>query len=151
MASQCPNVTQRSRCHIGLPHLCNADGDCEEDTFCCSDGCRRRCFDAQSNSSGAGRSNFIRSEDQNTKINYSYTITARRYYPPLFPLYQYVLDIINPRSRLSSIFYRLSFAKPSMQNFSHAPVVFRAMIMSFNPFTPKSDQCQISPAASPEM
>lgn len=52
-AGKCPIVSNSTRCHIGLAHTCNNDVECPNGTYCCFDGCRRKCLDTEGNSAGA--------------------------------------------------------------------------------------------------
>ena len=50
--------------------------------------------------------------------------------------------------RLRALHGKVEF--PTATQLGNQALHFQARICSFNPFTPESDQCQISPAASPE-
>lgn len=50
---KCPIVSISKRCHIGLAHTCNNDEECPNGTYCCFDGCRRKCRDPSGGSAGA--------------------------------------------------------------------------------------------------
>ncbi|XP_078377512.1 uncharacterized protein LOC144660683 isoform X1 [Oculina patagonica] len=54
-SGKCPFTSTTNRCHIGLGHTCNIDKECPNATYCCFDGCRRKCLDPNDESAGAGQ------------------------------------------------------------------------------------------------
>ena len=52
-SGKCPIVSASKRCHIGLAHTCNIDVECPNGSYCCFDGCRRKCLDPNKDSAGA--------------------------------------------------------------------------------------------------
>ena len=55
---KCPIVSISKRCHIGLAHTCNNDEECPNGTYCCFDGCRRKCRNPSGGSAGAQGKNM---------------------------------------------------------------------------------------------
>jgi len=52
-SGKCPIVSASKRCHIGLAHTCNIDVECPNGSYCCFDGCRKKCLDPNKDSAGA--------------------------------------------------------------------------------------------------
>lgn len=47
---KCPIVISSGTCHVGLAHICNNDVECPNGSYCCFDGCRRKCIDPNDDS-----------------------------------------------------------------------------------------------------
>ena len=50
---KCPVASSTGRCHAGLIDTCNIDKECPSGSYCCFDGCRRKCLDPNDDAASA--------------------------------------------------------------------------------------------------